>query len=80
MTKHKHHRQEQTMNQVFTIREGEWQIRIGDEVLPTIWNSKGAALAGLKVEMRRRGIHEISRDCWCQPEVLHSENGLEENT
>ena len=42
------------MDQVFTIREGEWQIRIGDEVLPTIWNSKGAALAGLEVERRRR--------------------------
>jgi hypothetical protein len=57
------------MNEVFTIREGEWQVRLGSEVLPTIWNSKGAALAGLKVEMRRRGIHELSRDCWCQPEL-----------
>jgi hypothetical protein len=58
------------MNEVFTIREGEWQVRLGSEVLPTTWNSKGAALAGLKVEMRRRGIHELSRDCWCQPEVV----------
>jgi len=57
------------MNQVFTIRPNEWQIQVGGEVLPTTWNSKGAALAGLKVEMRRRGIHELSRDCWCQPEV-----------
>jgi hypothetical protein len=57
------------MSDVFAIREGEWQVRIGREVLPTIWNSKGAALAGLKVEMRRRGIHELSRDCWCKPEV-----------
>ena len=40
---------------VFTIREGEWQVRIGLEVLPTIWNSRGAALAGLEVELRRRG-------------------------
>jgi len=55
------------MNQVFTIREGEWQIQVGGEVLPTIWYSRGAALAGLKVEMRRRGIHELSREC--QPEV-----------
>jgi hypothetical protein len=62
--------EERTMNQVFTIREGEWQIQVGGEVLPTTWNSKGAALAGLKVEMRRRGIHELSRDCWCQPEVV----------
>ena len=47
------------MDQVFTIREGEWQIRIGDEVLPTIWNSKGAALAGLEVERRRRAGHSM---------------------
>jgi hypothetical protein len=57
------------MNEVFTIREGEWQVRIDGEVLSTRWNSKGAALAGMKVEMRRRGIHELSRDCWCKPEV-----------
>jgi len=50
------------MNQVFTIRPNEWQIQVGGEVLPTIWNSRGAARAGLKVEMRRRGIHELSRD------------------
>lgn len=36
------------MNEVFTIKEGEWQIKIGNEVLPHIWNSKGAALAGFK--------------------------------
>ena len=55
---------------VFTITDGQWQIRIGDEVLPTTWNSKGAALAGLSTECRRRGVHALSRDCWCQPEVL----------
>ena len=55
---------------VFTIADGEWQIRIGDEVLPTTWNSKGAALAGLRTECRRRGVHKLSRDCWCNPEVL----------
>ena len=55
---------------VFTISEGTWQIRIGDEVLPTTWNSKGAALAGLRTECRRRGIHELSRECWCTPDVL----------
>jgi hypothetical protein len=42
------------MNEVFTIREGEWQVRLGSEVLPTIWNSKGAAAAGMKTEIRRR--------------------------
>lgn len=52
---------------VFSIREGEFQIRIGEEVLPTTWNSKGAAIAGLDVECRRRGIHKLSRDCWCGP-------------
>lgn len=44
---------------VFAIREGEWQIKIGCEVLPHIWNSKGAALAGLAVECRRRGVQEL---------------------
>ena len=54
------------MNEVFTIREGEWKVRLGNEVLPTIWNSKGAALAGMKVEMRRRGL---------QPEVVPPADG-----
>ncbi len=54
---------------VFTVRDDEWQARIGNEVLPTIWNSKGAALAGIDVECRRRGVHELSRDCWCNPVV-----------
>lgn len=39
---------------VFIIRPGEWQIRINGEVLPTTWNSRGAAIVGLKVELRRR--------------------------
>ena len=55
---------------VFSLRENEWQVRIGLEVLPHIWNSKGAAIAGLRTEARRRGVHELSRDCWCQPEVI----------
>ena len=54
---------------VFTLRQDEWQVRIGREVLPTIWNSKGAALAGLATECRRRGIHELSKDCWCKSDV-----------
>jgi hypothetical protein len=45
----------QSTTGVFTIRQGEWQIRIGNDVLPAIWNSRGAALAGLAVELRRRG-------------------------
>ena len=55
---------------VFCLRENEWQIRMGDDVLPHIWNSKGAAIAGLRVEAKRRGVHELSRDCWCQPEAI----------
>ena len=55
---------------VFSLRENEWQVRIGLEVLPIIWNSKGAAIAGLRTEARRRGVHELSRDCWCKPEVM----------
>ena len=38
--------------EVFSIRQDEWQVRIGCEVLPVVWNSKGAALAGLAVEAR----------------------------
>ena len=55
---------------VFCLRENEWQVRIGLDVLPIIWNSKGAAIAGRRTEMRRRGVHELSRDCWCKPEVM----------
>ena len=56
-------------NEVFTIRAGEWQVKVGEIVLPTIWNSRGAALAGMRTEMRRRGVHELSRDCWCNPVI-----------
>jgi len=54
---------------VFCLREGEWQVRIADLVLPTIWNSKGAALAGLSTECQRRGVRALSRACWCSPAV-----------
>ncbi len=60
----------ETRTDVFSLRDGEWQVRIGDEVLPITWGSRGAALAGLDVECRRRGVHELSRACWCGPEVL----------
>ena len=39
--------------QVFSIREDHWQVYLQGKVLPIVWNSKGAALAGLKVELRR---------------------------
>jgi len=42
------------MNEAFSIRRDEWKARIEGEVLPTVWNSKGAALAGIEVELRRR--------------------------
>lgn len=38
---------------VFVIREGEWRVRINGRVLPTIWNSRGAAVAGLNTERAR---------------------------
>ena len=57
-------------NEVFTVKDGEYKICINGEVLPTAWNSHGAAQAGLRVELRRRGIHELSRNCWCNPQVL----------
>jgi len=41
------------MTSVFTIRNGEWQIVLHGRVLPTIWHCRGAALAGLAVELRR---------------------------
>lgn len=57
-------------NHVFIVKDGEYKVRIDGEVLPASWNSQGAALAGMQVELRRRGIHELSRNCWCKPIVL----------
>jgi hypothetical protein len=59
-----------TNEDVFTLDGEAWQVRINGEVLPTTWNSKGAALAGFHVECRRRGIHVLTQDCWCGPEVV----------
>lgn len=39
--------------QVFCIVEDEWRVQLNGKVLPHTWNSKGAALAGLEVELRR---------------------------
>lgn len=39
---------------VFTVKPDEWQVKIGLEILPATWNSKGAAIAGAEVEIRRR--------------------------
>ena len=59
------------MNEVFSIREGEWQVRIGVEVLPTIWNSRGAAIAGMKTEIRRASCDAAQESkgmqAWCAP-------------
>lgn len=54
---------------VFSIEPDVWRVRIGNEILPSMWRDKGAAMAGLDVECRRREIHELSRDCWCGPEL-----------
>lgn len=40
-------------DQVFSVKSGEWKVRLGGRVLPAEWNSRGAALAGLAVEKRR---------------------------
>lgn len=48
------------MNQVFTIRENEWQVSIEGKVIPAIFNSKGAALAGLQVELRRAIVRKAT--------------------
>lgn len=57
------------MNQVFSIKDGEYQVMLEGKVLPATWNSKGAAIAGMKVEAKRRGIHLLTKDCWCNPKV-----------
>lgn len=46
--------------EVFTVRVGEWQVRLGNEILLTTWNSKGAAEAGLEVELRRRKMIRLN--------------------
>jgi hypothetical protein len=43
-------------DQVFSIRKDEFQVCLNGCVLPTIWSSKGAALAGMEVERRRLQI------------------------
>ena len=40
-------------DQVFTRALGEWQAVLNGKVLPHVWNSRGAALAGLTTERRR---------------------------
>lgn len=40
-------------NEVFTIRKDEWQAKVNGVVLPTTWNSRGAALAGVATIMIR---------------------------
>jgi len=39
---------------VFTLKFDEWKAILNGKVLPTEWNSRGAALAGLEVERRRQ--------------------------
>ena len=49
---------ENVKTDVFSLGDGEWRIRIGDDCPLTTWNSRGAALAGLAVELRRRNRAE----------------------
>jgi hypothetical protein len=39
--------------EAFTIRMGEWRLKLDGKVLPTTWNSKGAAEAAIPVERAR---------------------------
>lgn len=47
------------MTCVFAVRAGEFQICIAGEVLPHFWSCRGAALAGLQVELRRRAARAL---------------------
>ena len=53
-------------NTAFTLREGEWKVRLFGRVLPAAWNSRGAALAGMEVE-RRRITRGIEVECIAPP-------------
>ena len=44
--------------EAFTILEGEWHLKLDGKVLPTTWNSKGAAEAAIPVE-RARALRRI---------------------
>ena len=45
-------------DQVFVLRgphsQEEWRVVLDGHVLPHTWNTRGAALAGLQVERRRK--------------------------
>lgn len=47
-----------TMTEAFTICSGEWKLRLDGVVLPTTWNSKGAAEAAILVERRKLAIRD----------------------
>lgn len=54
----------------FTVDGEAWNVRLSDgSILTPTWNSRGAAVAGAITEMRRMGIHVLSRDCWCNPTI-----------
>lgn len=46
------------ITEAFTIRMNEWRLCLDGKVLPTIWNSKGAAEAAIDVERRRRAARK----------------------
>jgi hypothetical protein len=39
---------------VFCVRPGELRLMLDGEALPHVWNSKGAAEAAIKVEVKRK--------------------------
>lgn len=44
------------MTCVFTVGNSVFQICINGKVFPHEWPCRGAALAGLQVELRRQGV------------------------
>lgn len=48
------------LTEVFTLREGEFQLMLDGVLLPHTWNSKGAAEAAIPVE-RERAARKLAR-------------------
>jgi hypothetical protein len=48
-------------DQVFTVKQGEWQVVVDGKVLPATFNSYGAAKAGMETEQRRAAYADF--DC-----------------
>lgn len=40
-------------DQVFTVRQNEYQVIVAGKVIAATWPDRGSAMAGLQVEQRR---------------------------